>query len=421
MLGFPGHFGAMIERGRDAEELQGGRGATSDALSAAGILYDAALNPELWPVTLASLAGRLAAPAALLRTGSGDRTTAGVLAIAGLEPAAVLACGAVDPTRDPLCEAAERHIGEPIRTGAEVSLELVANSEFGRLVLAPAGLGQALGVALHAVEGAFASLWFFRPREAPFTDEDARTLATWLPHLLRAVQVQHRLSAAEHASAASSAALDRLALGAIMVDERAHPLMVNRLADRLLAAGDGLTVAGESLRASTPAATGRLHAAIREVCREAAACGRTRSAGLRLARPAHAVPLDVIVVSLSRSTAPGGGRHPAAIVFIADPERTHVTPERMLRDLYDLTPAEARLAMGLAHGRSLTAAAAHVGISRNTAHTQLSSIFAKTGTTTQTELVRLIHRGPAAIRPYEDSADLRPSVEPGNGGESENQ
>lgn len=394
---------------------------TSDALSAAGILYDAALNPELWPTALASLAGRLSAPAALLRVGSGDRTTAGVLATAGLEPATVLACGAVDPTRDPLCEAAERHLAEPIRTGVEVSLELVADSEFGRLVLAPAGLAQALGVSLHAMEGAFASLWFFRPRDAPFSDGDARTLAEWLPHVLRAVQVRHRLSLAEHASAVSSAALDRLALGAIMVDERARLLMVNRLADRLLAAGDGLTVTGDGLRAFTPAATGRLHAAIREVCREAAACGRTRSAGLRLARPSHDVPLDVIVVSLSRSTAAGGSRHPAAIVFIADPERTHVTPERLLRDLYDLTPAEARLAMSLAHGRSLTAAAAHVGISRNTAHTQLSSIFAKTGTTTQTELVRLMHRGPAAIRPYEDSADLQPSVEPGHGEENDKQ
>lgn len=98
--------------------------------------------------------------------------------------------------------------------------------------------------------------------------------------------------------------------------------------------------------------------------------------------------------------------------MIADPARTHVAPERLLRDLYGLTPAESRLAMSLAHGRSLTAAAAEAGITRHTAHTQLASVFAKTGASTQLELVRLLHRGPAAVRPYEDSSDVQPPVHP---------
>ncbi len=149
----------------------------------------------------------------------------------------------------------------------------------------------------------------------------------------------------------------------------------------------------------------------------ALACGRIRSAGLRLARPSHGVPLGVIIVSLGRSAAGSEADRPAAIVFIADVERTHVTPERLLRDPYDLIPAGMRLAMSPASGRSLTSAAAQVAISRYTAHTQLGSIFAKTGTANQTELVRLIHRGPAAIRPWEDSADLQPPVEPGPRGE----
>lgn len=389
---------------------------TGDPLTVTGVLYDAALDPDLWPAALAALAAALAAPAALLKTSTtGDRRTAGVLATAGLEPAAALACGAIDPASDPLCEAAERRFGEPVMTGVEVSAEQIAASEFGRLVLQPARLAHALGAAFQAAEGVFVSLWFFRPGETPFDHGDARALAAWLPHVARALALQHRISSAESASAASSAAFDRLALGAVMVDERARLIIINRLAERLLAAGDGLKVSGGVLCAGTPAATARLHAAIRDSAREAAAAGRTRSAGLRLVRAARAAPLDIIVVSLAGPGSARGARRPAAIVFIADPERTHVTPERLLRDLYGLTPAEARLAMSLAHGRSLAAAAADLGVTRNTAHTQLSAIFAKTGAATQTELVRLLHRGPAAIRPYEESSDLQAPVDPGNG------
>lgn len=405
----------MIGRERPTAGPATPKGGTAEPLGVAGLLYDAALDPEQWSAALAALARAMAAPAALLRAGSGDRRTTGVLATAGLEPAAVLACSSIDPMADPLCEAAERRLGAPVITGREVAVETVADSEFGRLVLQPAGLRHALGAALQAGEGVFVSLWFFRPASRPFQVADGARLAAWLPHVARAVTVQHRLSRAEDASAASVAAFDRLALGAVMVDERARPIIVNRLAERILAAGDGVRVTSGALCADSHAATARLHAAIRDTTREAAATGRTRSAGLRLARARRAAPLDVIVVSLAgpRWGASSGG--PAAVVFIADPERTHVTPERLLRDLYGLTPAEARLAVRLAHGRSLTAAAADVGVSRNTAHTQLSSIYAKTGATTQPELVRLLHRGPAAIRPYEDSSDVQAPVDPAKG------
>lgn len=401
----------MIGHERSAAGQRGQRGGTADSLSVTGVLYDAALDPDLWPTALAVLARSMSAPAALLKTGTGDRLSAGVLATTGLEPAAALACGTIDPASDPLCEAAERRLGTPVISGLDLPAEQVAASEFGRLVLQPAGLAHVLGAALQAGEGVYVSPWFFRPAGRPFREADGGALAAWLPHVARALVLQHRISSAESTSVASSAAFDRLALGAVMVDERARPIIINRLAERLLGAGDGLLVTGGVLCAGSPAATSRLHAAIRDTARDAAAAGRTRSAGLRLARASGAAPLDVIVVSLARPRGNARGGGAAAVVFIADPERTHVTPERLLRDLYGLTPAEARLAMSLAHGRSLTAAAADVGVTRNTAHTQLSSVFAKTGTATQPELVRLLHRGPAAIRPYEDSSDLQAPVD----------
>ena len=58
--------------------------------------------------------------------------------------------------------------------------------------------------------------------------------------------------------------------------------------------------------------------------------------------------------------------------------------------LFDLAPAEARLAAALASGKSLTTVAAQQGIKVSSARTYLAQIFRKTGTHQQSELVALL-------------------------------
>lgn len=75
---------------------------------------------------------------------------------------------------------------------------------------------------------------------------------------------------------------------------------------------------------------------------------------------------------------------------------TRVSPGRMvpsptvLMGLFDLTPAEVRLASSLAKGHSLTHASEQGGIKLSTARSYLESIFRKTGTHQQSELVALL-------------------------------
>ncbi|MET3583200.1 DNA-binding CsgD family transcriptional regulator [Mesorhizobium robiniae] len=58
--------------------------------------------------------------------------------------------------------------------------------------------------------------------------------------------------------------------------------------------------------------------------------------------------------------------------------------------LFDLTPAEARLAAALAAGRSVHEAATEIGIAVKSARTYLERIFRKTGTSRQSQLVALL-------------------------------
>ena len=83
-------------------------------------------------------------------------------------------------------------------------------------------------------------------------------------------------------------------------------------------------------------------------------------------------------------------KNPELLLLLRDSSRRKVPTPALLMDVFGITPAEARLTLKLINGLSLTAAAEELGISRNTARTQLSSVFSKTDLNSQTQLVKLV-------------------------------
>jgi DNA-binding CsgD family transcriptional regulator len=84
------------------------------------------------------------------------------------------------------------------------------------------------------------------------------------------------------------------------------------------------------------------------------------------------------------------GPEPALVVLISRIERDAPLSTELVTAIFQLTPAEGKLATALANGMSLTDYALETDVSRNTARAQLASIFEKTGTNRQAELVSKI-------------------------------
>ena len=78
------------------------------------------------------------------------------------------------------------------------------------------------------------------------------------------------------------------------------------------------------------------------------------------------------------------------LLLLAEPANASVPGADLLRLLFDLTPAEARLTRHLLEGRTPSEAAAMLGIAEGTARTHLRRIFAKTGVARQADVVRLL-------------------------------
>jgi DNA-binding CsgD family transcriptional regulator len=87
-----------------------------------------------------------------------------------------------------------------------------------------------------------------------------------------------------------------------------------------------------------------------------------------------------------------------AVLYVTDVEAQTLQHNEPLRKLYALTHAEVELVELLCDGWSLEEASAQRGVTMNTARSQLKQIFFKTGTSRQSELVRLVLAGIAPIR-----------------------
>lgn len=90
---------------------------------------------------------------------------------------------------------------------------------------------------------------------------------------------------------------------------------------------------------------------------------------------------------------PTDGRRSSAPVVLArvvEPATRPAARPSDLRALFGLTPAEARLACTILDAGSLREVAERLGIAVTTARTHLTRVFAKTGTSRQSQLVRLV-------------------------------
>ena len=238
--------------------------------------------------------------------------------------------------------------------------------------------------------------------DPPFDDHDLLLLKSLSPHVRRALQIHQRVHGAEQERAVAVEALNALRCAVFLVDAESTVVLANQKGHKLLAARDGLSTDRGRLCALSSGDTKRL----RDLCAGVASTRTVlpRSSGGALAldgRPSGRPPLQVLVTPAA-SPAPLGLTDPriAALVFVSDPAEAQRPSERLLRELYGLTPAESDVAARLAIGQSVREIAAARGSAIETVRRQNKQILAKTGARHRSELVHMLSTMlPASVGP----------------------
>jgi DNA-binding CsgD family transcriptional regulator len=225
-------------------------------------------------------------------------------------------------------------------------------------------------------------------RQGPFEADELRLFSRLYPHLRRSLLLGFRLDAYKALQRAEFHVLDRLSAGIVLIDRAARVLFVNAAARTMTADGGPLRLRNSVLAAVSQAGARRLGELIDAAVRGAPI------ATMSLVHP-HDGRLFTLMAASVRSRdldrfGALGLRDAAAMLAIHDPARPMHIPAEWIVDAYGLTPAEARVALCAASGATIPETAHRLGLSPNTVKTHLRKIFAKTGTSRQAELARLM-------------------------------
>ena len=358
-----------------------------------GALYDAAVEPERWPAALTGIADLLGAVGSQFYFWDRHQNTA-PFAVVGRLPedgnAAYLQYyGAIDVRR----QALERvPVGVVTAYGLDFDEGRFRKSEFFNDFLVPHGVPYVAGGRPFQTADLSAVIAVLRTfHQEPFGEPEVAALGRLVPHLQRAARLHLQLREVRLQNQAVEAALDQLTFGVVIADATGRVLIVNRAAEEMATAGDGLLLRGGCLTAHSAEEAAALGRAVAGAAQPAARRNGGAGDSLLVSRPSGRRPFAVLIAPLSADLALAAGHQsPAALILITDLERQPTVLGRRLIELFGLTPAEACLAAALVAGKRLEDIVAERGVRMPTLRTQLRATLDKTGTRGQADLMRVL-------------------------------
>jgi DNA-binding CsgD family transcriptional regulator/PAS domain-containing protein len=227
------------------------------------------------------------------------------------------------------------------------------------------------------------------PKHGPMDGASIHLLETLIPHVQTALLLRSKIAVSDTANLFSETALDAMSLAAFLVNGKGRIRHMNQLAAGYLQGTEGLRSHHGRLAATDPHEDGQLQFLIAGATGEKNDLVSLPGGAMKIVRPLARTSLQVAVVPAPERYRPAESGS-CALVFVSDPSSRPRPRAALMRALYGLTPAEARLADLLLEGLEVREAAERVGTTLETARFHLKRVLAKTGCRRQTELMRLM-------------------------------
>jgi DNA-binding NarL/FixJ family response regulator len=353
-------------------------------------IYDAALDPELWPAALGGIRDFVRGCAANFYWQDVSKENAGVFHCVGIDPAHLEAYFQTYTKLNPLYPAAAFFTpGQVFGSDAILPYPEFTQTRFYREWMRPQGMIDSVAVNLEKTVTSVAALAVIRgERDGVIDDEARRRLQLVVPHMLRASSIGHVIAGHIRGKAALTDALDRLAGAVFLVDAAGRTVFANEAADALLSSGKLLRNGPRGLIATDPVANRALQYALGTSGREefdSIGTAILLGSGQNERWLAHLLPLT------SGARQESAARHSAvAAVFVRKASLEVPSPLETVARLYKLTGSEVRVLHAIVDTGGVPDIAAALGISESTVRTHLKRLFEKTDTHRQVDLVKLV-------------------------------
>jgi DNA-binding CsgD family transcriptional regulator len=343
-------------------------------------IYESSLVPELWPGVLDELGRTAEGTGGTLFISKGEvqywtaspenRERAAIVVNEGMFWRGQLAARTI----------AARH------AGFLTDLDIFTPDELDREPLCrdfwrPQGIGWLVGTVLPIPTGENVLFILTRRTErGPVERAFVQQLDELRPHLARSALLSARLQL-ERARIASET-LAALGLPALVLDERGKILAANSLIEALTDYVQWRAQDRVSLKDKAADQLLRDAVAAIDVAGGTVRSFPVRDTGAEAMMVAHVVPIRLSARDIFVRC--------AAALVLTPVTLPQAPPVELVQSLFDLTPAEARVARSLAAGKTVDDIASDGGISTNTIRTQVRGVLEKTGCNRQADVVALL-------------------------------
>jgi DNA-binding CsgD family transcriptional regulator len=356
-------------------------------------LYDAALDAELWTGALQNLARFTGGCAAALVHKDLSSKAGDVLHQHGAAQRFVDLYRERYWRLDPLTPLLFFPTGRPIVTADVMPVDEFRDGPFYREWALPQEFGEAINLLLDrsATTTTFLSLIIGRGDEDGIDEAKLRTTRI-APHVRRAALVGQTIAARTNETAAFADMLDGLSSAIFQLRGDGGILHANVAGRALLSAGDPLVSTRGKLAARNRKADAALAAALGAADRGGGPETTGKGTSLALTTAAgdcYLAEVLPITSGVRRLAIDSPSAVAALIVRKASLELSSPPPELLARH-YRLTPAELRVLLAIVDAGGVRETAESLGIAETTAKTHLGHLYAKTGTSRQADLVKLV-------------------------------
>jgi DNA-binding CsgD family transcriptional regulator len=356
-----------------------------------GDIYDAALTPALWPRVLERSCAFVGGYAANILWHDVATEQAAVFYKFNVDPHYHDLYMAKYAAMNPLFPASTfLEPGLPYSIGDIVPMAEFIETDFYKEWVAPQNIADALGANLERTRTSSALFVVLRDLGQGLVDaEMRRRMLLIVPHVQRSAAIGQLIDNHAAKMDALGDALGKIAAGVFMVDAEGRIGYGNATGQAMLDRGDVVRVRQSALVAVDAEAA----RALREAMAGAAAGGAIGIRGVSVplggSHPerwlAHVLPLT----SGARRKASATYSSVAA-VFVRKVTLALPSPLELLAKLYRLTASEVRVLQGIVSIGNVPATAKALGVAQSTVKTHLHHVFEKTGTSSQSELVKLV-------------------------------
>jgi DNA-binding CsgD family transcriptional regulator len=193
-------------------------------------------------------------------------------------------------------------------------------------------------------------------------------------------------------------AVEHSTTGITLLEVHGQVVYSNQAAREILTQDDGLFIEAGQIRAPRKSDDDALQRLLRGAVGPPHDHAPPLGGIMAVPRRSGKAPYTIVAVPVRLERSALRSDEAVVTVFISDPTALRELSDAHIRNLYRLTPKEAKLAVLLTGGATVAKAATALGMAEKTARIHLQGLFRKTGTRRQVDLVRVLLGSAGATR-----------------------